>query len=170
MSQAKPEVWLCCVQEGLGASSSAREDEEDEDDAEGESAGSNEEFEAGAGVEEMLRLLEEGGALPDIEGLMDAEDPQVAKPWPTPHDCSCLHLAWPLLCACPALPGSALPCFFHPKTMRPCNADETACRSRFHHMIADFCDSTPYLILYCMICLYDSVGANPFSLPQDWQG
>lgn len=34
-------------------------------------------FEAGAGVEEIMQMLEEGGTLPDIEGLATAEDPQV---------------------------------------------------------------------------------------------
>lgn len=58
----------------LGGISSASEDEDSDD--EGESEGSHEGFEAGVGVEDMLRLLEEGGALPDIEGLMEAEDPQ----------------------------------------------------------------------------------------------
>ena len=85
------------MQKTLGDSSSAGEHEnededEDEGDDEGESAGSNEDFEAGKGVEEMLRVLEEGGALPDIEGLMEAENPQV------------LFMALP----CPALPCPAL--------------------------------------------------------------
>ena len=35
------------------------------------------EFEPGQGVEDMLCMLEEGGALPDIEGLVQAEDAQV---------------------------------------------------------------------------------------------
>lgn len=89
------------MQESLGASSSASENRNDNDD-EGESEGCNEEFEAGEGVEEMLRVLEEGGALPDIEGLMEAENSQVlfmALP------CPALHLA-----------ASALPC----PALRPC--------------------------------------------------
>ena len=94
----KAEVhWLPCVQETLGDSSFAGEHVHEDDDA-GESAGSNEEFGAGEGVEEMLRLLEEGGSLPDIEGLMEAENPQV--------------LFMVLLCPalfppCPALPRPA---------------------------------------------------------------
>ena len=92
---------MLCVQEESGDNCPA-DDEEDEDD-EGESAGSNEEFEAGEGVEEMLRLLEEGGALPDIEGLMDAEDPEVILEDPT----LCMEVA---ALPCPARPCPAPPC------------------------------------------------------------
>ena len=62
----------------------------------------------------MLRLLEEGGALPDIEGLMEAENPEVlfmALPCPALHfTASALPLLCPTLTlACP-LPCPALPC------------------------------------------------------------
>ena len=49
------------------------------DDGEGFPGEDEKEFEAGQGVEEMLKLLEEGGTLPDLQGLMDAEDPQVKR-------------------------------------------------------------------------------------------
>ena len=89
-----------------GDRSSAGQDEDDHDD-EGESAESNEDFEGGEGVEDMLRVLEEGGALPDIEGLMEAENPQVLF-----IVLPCLALSLPM--SCPVYARSytspALPC------------------------------------------------------------
>ncbi|KAL0041874.1 hypothetical protein WJX79_007511 [Trebouxia sp. C0005] len=54
----------------------ADESDEGSDDEERFAEDDNIEFEPGHGVEDMLRMLEEGGALPDIEGLMEAEDAQ----------------------------------------------------------------------------------------------
>jgi len=64
---------------GEDADSAADESDEGSDDEEGFAEDDNTEFEPGHGVEDMLRMLEEGGALPDIEGLMEAENAQVSQ-------------------------------------------------------------------------------------------
>lgn len=51
--------------------------EEDSDEEAGFPEDDQTPFEAGAGVEDIMRMLEEGGTLPDLEGLLAAEDPQV---------------------------------------------------------------------------------------------
>ena len=84
------------MQTGSRADDTDIEEGDEGSDDEGESEGGGAGSQAGEGVEEMLRLLEEGGALPDIEALMEAEDPQVP---------------------CPALPCPALPC---KHVMNPC--------------------------------------------------
>ena len=63
--------------EDLG--SAVKETDEGSDDEEGFAEDDNTEFEPGHGVEDMLRVLEEGGALPDIEGLIEAENAQVSE-------------------------------------------------------------------------------------------
>ncbi len=64
---------------GKDVDSAASESDEGSDDEEGFAEDDNTEFEPGHGVEDMLRMLEEGGALPDIEGLMEAENAQVSQ-------------------------------------------------------------------------------------------
>ncbi|KAL0047598.1 hypothetical protein WJX82_007469 [Trebouxia sp. C0006] len=61
---------------GKDVNSAASESDEGSDDEEGFAEDDNTDFEPGHGVEDMLRMLEEGGALPDIEGLMEAENAQ----------------------------------------------------------------------------------------------
>ncbi len=63
---------------GEDVDSAANETDEGSDDEEGFAEDDNTEFEPGHGIEDMLRVLEEGGALPDIEGLMEAENAQVS--------------------------------------------------------------------------------------------
>lgn len=64
--------------------------DEGSDDEAGFVEDDNAPFVAGAGVEEIMQMLEEGGTLPDIEGLATAEDPQVCQAHDS-HD-MCLHL------------------------------------------------------------------------------
>ncbi|DBA83865.1 hypothetical protein WJX77_008005 [Trebouxia sp. C0004] len=61
---------------GEDGDSAADESDVGSDDEEGFAEDDKIEFEPGHGVEDMLRMLEEGGALPDIEGLMEAENAQ----------------------------------------------------------------------------------------------
>ena len=68
------------VQNGSSAGDGVIGDGDEGSDDEGESEGGGAGSQTGEGVEEMLRVLEESGALPDIEGLMEAEDPQVTCP------------------------------------------------------------------------------------------
>ena len=64
---------------GKDVGSAADESDEGSGDEDGFAEDDNTEFEPGHGVEDMLRMLEEGGALPDIEGLMEAENAQVRQ-------------------------------------------------------------------------------------------
>ena len=61
----------------MGEGAAANQESEDWDNEGGFDEDDSAEFEPGQGVEDMLRMLEEGGTLPDIEGLMEAEDPEV---------------------------------------------------------------------------------------------
>ncbi len=74
---------------GKDVDSAASESDEGSDDEEGFAEDDNTEFEPGHGVEDMLRMLEEGGALPDIEGLMEAENAQVPMPFWAALPCCC---------------------------------------------------------------------------------
>ena len=69
-----PNLQAVCNDEEAETNS---EEEEYSDDEGGFLEDDSTEFEPGQGVEDMLKLLEEGGAMPDIEGLMEAEDPHV---------------------------------------------------------------------------------------------
>ena len=87
---------------GKDVDSAADETDEGSDDEEGFAEDDNTEFEPGHGVEDMLRMLEEGGALPDIEGLMEAENAQVIQT-------ACAMLGCPAMLLCKsvywAVPG-----------------------------------------------------------------
>ena len=78
---------------GEDVDSAADESDEGSDDGEGFAEDDNTEFEPGHGVEDMLRVLEEGGALPDIEGLMEAENAQVSQT-------ACARLGCPAMLLC----------------------------------------------------------------------
>ena len=80
----------------------ADESDEGSDDEERFAEDDNIEFEPGHGVEDMLRMLEEGGALPDIEGLMEAEDAQVRT--------TCSELGCPAMLLCKSIYWAVLSC------------------------------------------------------------
>jgi hypothetical protein len=78
---------------GEDVDSAADESDEGSDDEEEFAEDDNTEFEPGHGVEDMLRMLEEGGTLPDIEGLMEAENAQVSQS-------ACARLSCPAMLLC----------------------------------------------------------------------